>query len=1060
MSTSPLDPAAPSPLHLPGANLAAAANTPLTDREQTTEQALRDARPQQRPDEAARERQISDDVRARLFGGSAPPREPVAAAPAPRAFIGRFERRGQISFGGMGVVDRCLDPLLHREVAIKLRRPDRPDTEHDYERLLNEARALGVLAHDNVVRVYEAGKLEGRQLYVVLEYVAGPTLTTWLERPRSFKQILDVFLQAGEGLAAAHACNLLHRDIKPSNIIVRTDGRVKLIDFGLAKTLGSDDLDAEPDPGLADAPTPELYDLTEHGHILGTRGFLAPELFFGARPSVASDIFAFCTTLYWALYRRYAFAGGRAPEAVRQFTRPSHDTTAPGRASATAIDPPRSLEEVLGRFVEPRAGEAGAPRRIAKVLRKGLAAHPADRHASMAELLADLRRQPYLRPLQAGMLALTVASVGASVYFEVQRAAASEPCAAVGAEIDAVWSPERRAAVEAAFVATAAPNAAASFAATAAQIDAYTRAWSDARGLACTAAIGNDDPAAALQRACLERGKQQLDATVARLADADAATVLAAPELLAVLPAPDACNNTLLADQACHAPITDAPTRELADEMQRALTASRAAYITGDLAGAIDAAAVAVRRADATGRKGLIAEALLAHGDALYAGGRVDEAAAALLAARDAAQQIACADVLVDAYSRLDKLAALEQTAPLSLAMDRTATQINLALALGSAHARVADAHNDRGLVLEHLAHRHEDAEAAFLRAIEVRSGLGEDDPLHALALADSYLNASVAAAGQVPRALHHARAMKSLERSIALRTAALGVGHPSLYKHEMLLAYLLTADGELAAAREHYARARALAGGYGERSREVVRVEVARAALEYASSDLDAALEHARAALEIVETTDLQADLGPNALDTVAKLLIADGDLDRAIVLLERSLLLHAATPEPDRRARGDTLILLADAYNQSGRPREALRHAARASEDLQAAPQRLDSDLARASLIHGEALLSLAQPVDGAPFMMAPGVARAAREALQRTVEISQARDDNPALLAWARWDLARVVCEGQGERREGRRVAEAALAYFTTSAGESDNQQTADAITAWLGDTCKQS
>ena len=1069
MST-PTPDSAPLPLHLPAAALMAAARAPRTDREQTTEQALCDARPQPHADEHARGLEISDDVRARLFGGQARParrevdapsaastREPAAAgehvepADPPRRFIGRFERRGRISFGGMGVVERCFDPLLRREVAIKLRRPDRADREHDYERLLNEARALGALAHDNIVGVLEAGKLDG-QLYVVLEYVAGPTLARWLERPRDCAAILEVFAQVGEGLAAAHERNLLHRDVKPANIIVRGDGRVKLIDFGLAKALTSDEPDLddrEPDPAAA----PELYELTEHGHVLGTRGFIAPELFFGARPSVASDIFGFCTTLYWALYRRVAFVGGRAHAAARSGARPSRGTTVPGRDEATTPDPPRSLEEALGRYVEPRTGEAGVPRRITRLLRRGLSAHPSDRHASMRELLADLRRQAYVRPLRAGMFAMTVLSAGAAVWTGARPAAALDPCAAAGAELDDVWSDERRAAVTSAFLATGAAHAGASAAAVAAQVDAYAEAWTAARERTCR---GASDPAVALQGACLERGEQQLDVTVARLLVADVATVSAAPEQLAALPDPRDCMSRLVADQACHAAIADEPTRALAAQMQRELATARAAAVAGDLSGAIDAAQAAVRSAVASGRKGLIAEARLAHGDALYAGGRPEAARDALLAARDAAQQIACDDVLADAYSRLGKLAALEGGVPAAVARERSATQRNLALSLGPAHPRLADAYNDEGLVLAHLAGRHADAEVAFRRAIDLRAGLAVDDPLQRLALAESHLNWSSAVAHQSDDDEHWARARALLERSIALRAAAVGAGHPSMYKPELVLARRLAERDDFAGAGEHYARALELAAGYGPRSREVARVEIGLADLAYRRMDPAGAREHADRALEIAAQGGLWGFLGPDALATAAEALLADHDLDRAIALLERAALLHDARDEPDARARGYTRAVLADAHYQRGRPQEALRHAARACDDLLAAPRDPDPDLARASLVLGESLLALAEP-EGRPFTMTPAAAQRASEALRRGVEFARGRGERE-LLAWSQWGLARALCQGQGQRDAGREQAERALAFFTAHAEQGDNRQEAAKIRTWLRTTCE--
>src|SRR5690606_16575386 len=149
-----------------------------------------------------------------------------------------------------------------------------------------------------VVQVYEIGEIDD-QPFVAMEFVRGETVQAWLAaRPRGVDEILDVFLQAGRGLAAAHAAGLVHRDFKPDNVMIGADGRVRVLDFGLAR--GSEPEPPAPPPAAApdlDAP------LTVTGALLGTPAYMAPEQAAGASAPVdaRSDQFSFCVALYEAL---------------------------------------------------------------------------------------------------------------------------------------------------------------------------------------------------------------------------------------------------------------------------------------------------------------------------------------------------------------------------------------------------------------------------------------------------------------------------------------------------------------------------------------------------------------------------------------------------------------------------------------------------------------------------------------------------------------------------------------------------------------------------------------
>jgi serine/threonine protein kinase len=147
--------------------------------------------------------------------------------------IGRYRVEGPLGAGGVGLVFAAFDPVLGRRVAVKLLRSDRPGMTAG-DRLREEAQAMARLAHPNVVTVYDVGEHEGG-VYIAMELVEGLSLRDWLaETARPWREVLAAYFQAGRGLAAAHDAGLVHRDFKPANVLMGRDGRVRVVDFGLA----------------------------------------------------------------------------------------------------------------------------------------------------------------------------------------------------------------------------------------------------------------------------------------------------------------------------------------------------------------------------------------------------------------------------------------------------------------------------------------------------------------------------------------------------------------------------------------------------------------------------------------------------------------------------------------------------------------------------------------------------------------------------------------------------------------------------------------------------------
>lgn len=260
--------------------------------------------------------------------------------------VGRYEIERELGRGGMGVVYQARDVTLDRRVALKLLHARRDEAAQ--ARLLREAQVMARLAHPNVVPVFELGEWRN-DLYLVMELVTGVTLEAWLKRAKHRRgDILNRFLQAGRGLAAAHAAGVVHRDFKPANVLVGLDDRVRVTDFGLSR----------PGPTL-ELPATNSAVVTRDGAIVGTLAYMAPEQLDGKTADERSDQFSFCVSLTEALSGQRPFKGETWSE----------------------------LAVSLGE--KPRFG-SGIPSQLRGVLRKGLERNPAYRYASMTALLNAL----------------------------------------------------------------------------------------------------------------------------------------------------------------------------------------------------------------------------------------------------------------------------------------------------------------------------------------------------------------------------------------------------------------------------------------------------------------------------------------------------------------------------------------------------------------------------------------------------------------------------------------------------------------------------------------------
>jgi serine/threonine protein kinase/predicted ATPase len=228
------------------------------------------------------------------------PRTAVARTLPIGTRFGGYEIRALLGAGGMGEVYRAFDRRLGREIALKVIRRRLDDDDSALDRLLREATLASALNHPNIVTIYETGVVEGDR-YIAMELVEGSTLRALAADGLELGRIIAIARQAAEALAVAHASQIIHRDIKPDNVMVRPDGYVKLLDFGLARV--------QPDPfgpgsTAGGAATTER---TESGLILGTIGYMAPEQARGEKVSGAADVFALGVLLYELVSGRHPF---------------------------------------------------------------------------------------------------------------------------------------------------------------------------------------------------------------------------------------------------------------------------------------------------------------------------------------------------------------------------------------------------------------------------------------------------------------------------------------------------------------------------------------------------------------------------------------------------------------------------------------------------------------------------------------------------------------------------------------------------------------------------------
>ena len=258
--------------------------------------------------------------------------------------LGAYEIVAAIGSGGMGDVYKARDTRLNRIVAIKVLSAEATADPDRKQRFVREAKAASALNHPNIITVYEIGSHDNVD-FIAMEYIAGQTLQAMLHgKGMPVKEVLRCMDAVAGALATAHAAGIVHRDLKPANVMITVDGRVKVLDFGLAKLMHSSESDES-------ASTETLASLTQQGSIVGTAEYMSPEQAQGKKVDHRSDVFSFGVLLYEVITGRRAFQGDTQLSVLASIL---HSEPRPVREFAT--NTPRGLEKIIVRCLRKDPG--------------------------------------------------------------------------------------------------------------------------------------------------------------------------------------------------------------------------------------------------------------------------------------------------------------------------------------------------------------------------------------------------------------------------------------------------------------------------------------------------------------------------------------------------------------------------------------------------------------------------------------------------------------------------------------------------------------------------------
>ncbi|MDY7230958.1 serine/threonine-protein kinase [Hyalangium rubrum] len=696
--------------------------------------------------------------------------------------------------GGMGVVYVAYDPDLDRKVALKLLRPDREAPEGHTGRawMLREAQAMARVSHPNVISVYDVGTF-GEQVFLAMELLPGRNLSDRIRQEKyTWREILRIFLEAGQGLRAAHRAGLVHRDFKPANVLVGEDGRVCVLDFGLARLAEVSEAEEEARAGEAGRREPRTGDplalaLPESNLMLGTPQYMPPEQYLGTGVDARADQFSFCASLYWALYRQRPFEPRKVAQTAAESSRGAPNTG----------DSWRRLPHVTA-AQEPPA-DSPVPSWVRRAVMRGLSLHPEARFPSMDALLEALsqeQRRVQRRGAWAAMGTLALAAAGGGMYLFHQ----SRLCAGAEPLVASVWGPETRRQVEAAFTATGQPFAAETALKVGRILDGYAGDWARVHTEACEATRVRGEQTEELlsmRMVCLERRRKDLGALTGVLSEADAQVVERAVEAVSALPSLQPCQD--IASLAEQPPLpADPAVRASIEKLGERIAQVKALQDAGRYKAGVELARQLEPEVVATAYLPLQAELRFHLGWLLQQEGEVEEGIRQLERAFDTAESGRSDRTRLEVLTKLIYTFASNGHPEEAERWGRVAVAI--LNRMGGEPPLALDLNGNLGYVALLRGH-YQDAWDSFERARALaETTLGPEDPKrakvsHGLGLAALRL-------GQYPKAI------ELLGASLRQTEAAKGPQHPEVATRHTMLATAYRESGDLENALTHVRQA------------------------------------------------------------------------------------------------------------------------------------------------------------------------------------------------------------------------------------------------------------
>lgn len=972
--------------------------------------------------------------------------------------IGRFVIVRRIGSGGMGVVYSAYDEELDRKVAIKVLHAESGGSS-GRARIMREAQALARLSHPNIVHVYEVGELDNGQVFMAMEFCEGMTMDAWVHASsRSFREILAVYLQAAEGLAAAHEIGLVHRDIKPENMLIDARGRVVLLDFGLARMRGdaSDRPTQEPDGAEASIDLADIASvsaeviartLTATGSIMGTPAYMSPEQCAGLTVDARSDQFSFCVSLYESLYGERPFSG-------------------------------RNLSDMIvaicqGEVREPPRGSS-IPTWLRRVIVRGLSVKRSERWPSMQALATALKRDVKGARQRWFGAAGVAASLLVGMVGVWQPWSGPQMCAGAQQRLEGVWDGARKQEVAQALSDTGFAYGEQTWALVEQRLDRYIDGWARTYADACEIHQRGETSNELYDRqvTCLDTRLTEVQALVDILKGADATILQQTPQMLAGLAPVSACADKEFLLEG-YEPPPNHKTAEAVHSLRAELVRVKMWAESGHPEKVVDAIEGVVEAAKTLGYRPLLAEAQL----------RLGHVRMALMQEKETEEAFLNAFLTGDAV-RHDRVAA-EAGAWLVFLNARRGRDVEAKLraehvsSVISRYGRtsVADANLHRGLAtIDFYAGRFTEARSGLAHARQIAESLPEGqgellatriyvnigqvceyqgDPEcmsqnyeQAMDRVRNWLGADDPALSMyrfmlAKARLHQARydeAKKLVEASLAATKRTFGEHH-HLYARDLnFAAEVAMLRGDFEAAQEYILVARRVAEKVVDTSNPIYTWSTMLGAKIFnASGDYEQALALAKQSIEHAKDTrgrDEHDEYKANKMLLIhANALLGLEQHTTAIKAFEKFLSESDRVEVSAKLHRTSAFVGLARAYTATGADEKAQQMLAKADELV---AQMGDNHWAWAGPLEARAELALEQ-----------GRVDEAVDAAQRMIELLERSGCSKIDLPRARFLLARAVV--LRDHRRAQELARRALAESDDIIG--GDPRVRERIETWL-------